>query len=265
MSNISNIIAAIPEADYPAFLSDALAYQTATAALVSAANDEKPVDLNTATTPKNLGKVYADAVTFELGHDARVRHAATLAKIAVERTGMAEQQTASQLEGWFAAQFDNSVKVLANVIAGFGGVDPVITEHGGWRFDPQYAELREALTDVARWGNLRTDYVYRMGGGQLANVPMSIPYERHSRTAILADNPAAMLLEYAERRYGRLADGYWLVAAQTPGVTLCWQNSTQQFAQPAPATVTRERAAMAEQMKAREDASKARATARRSA
>lgn len=254
MSNISNIIAAISEADYPPLLVDARAFQAATAALVAAANDEQPIDLNTATTPKNLGKVYADAVAFEVGHDARVRHAATLAKIATERADMAQQQAASQREPWFEEQFNAAVKVLIDVIAKHGGVDPTIVEVGSWRFDPQHADLREALAEVARWGNFRTDYVYRSGGGQLANVPMSIPYERHSRTAILADNPAAMLLEYAERRYGRLADGYWLVAAQTPGVSLCWQNSTQQFAQPAPANVTRERAEMAVQFKAREDA-----------
>jgi len=263
MSNISSIIAAVDVADYPPVLVDALAFQAATAALVAAANDEKPVDLNTATTPKNLGKVYADAVTFELGHDARVRHAAALAKIAVERTGMAEQQTASQLEGWFAVQFDNSVKVLADVIAKRGGVDPAIVEHGSWQFDPALAELREALAAVTRWGNLRTDYVYRSGGGQVVNPPVSIPYERHSRTAILANNSVVQVLEHAANQYGWLEAGYWLSAVATTGVELAWQNSTQQHQQAAPAAVARERALMAAQFQAREDAVKARHTARR--
>jgi hypothetical protein len=255
MSNISNIIANIPEADYPPLLVDALAFQAATAALVTAANDEKPVDLNTATTPKNLGGVYTAAVTFELGHDARVRHAAALLKIATERTAAAEQRTATLAEPWFAEQFDAAAKVLLDVIGKHdGGVDPAVTEHGGWPFDPQYAELRDALADVARWGNLRTDYVFRGGGGQLANVPVSNVYERHSRTAILADHNTDQLLEQAASRYRWLDAGYWLVAAQAPGVTICWQTSTQQHAQPAPAKIARYRAAMADQMKAREDA-----------
>jgi hypothetical protein len=264
MSNISNIIAAIPESDYPALLVDARAFEAATAALVAAANDEKPVDLSTATTPKNLGKVYADAVTFELGHDARVRHAATLAKIAVERTGMAEQQTASLAEPWFAEQFNAAAKRLVDVIAERGGgVDPTIIEHGSWQFDPELAELREALAAVTRWGTLRTDFTYRAGGGQVTDVPVSIPYERHSRTAILADNSVVQVLEHAANQYGWLEAGYWLSAVATTGVELAWQNSTQQHQQAAPAAVARERALMAAQFQEREDAVKARGTARR--
>jgi hypothetical protein len=251
MTRISNIIAAIPESDHPKLLLDALAFQAATAALVTAANDEKPVDLNTATTPKNLGKVYAAAVAFEVGRDARVRHAATLEQIATERLGSAQQQTANQFESWFAEQFDAAAKALVDRIAKQGGVDPTIVEDGSWPFDPQYAELRDALADVTRWGQLRTDYVYRFEGGQIANVPMSIPYERHSRTAILADHATALALESAAGRYRHMGDGYWLAAAQMPGVSLRWQNTQQQAAQPSPANVTRAQAAMADQAEAR--------------
>lgn len=254
MSHLSNIISAIPEADYPPLLLDALAFEAATAALVTAANDEKPVDLNTATTPKNLGKVLDAAVLFEVGHDARIRHTNTLAKLATERTNAAEQRTATLAEPAFAEQFDTAAKVLLDVIGKHGEVDPAVTEHGGWPFDPKYAELREALADVTRLGNHRTDFVYRSGGGQLANVPLSNVYERHSRTAILADNSAAQLLEQAAGRYRWLDAGYWLVAAQTPGVVVRWQDADQQHAQPAPAAIARNRAAMANQMKAREDA-----------
>lgn len=254
MSHLSNIISGVPEADYPPLLLDALAFEAAVGALVTAANDEQPVDLNTATTPKNVGRVLDAAVLFEVGHDARIRHANRLAKIATERTNAAEQRTATLAEPWFVEQFDTAAKILVDVIGKHGGVDPAVTEHGGWSFDPKYAELREALADVTRLGNLRTDFVYRSGGGQVANVPVSIPYERHSRTAVLADNSAAQLLEQAAGRYRWLDAGYWLVAAQTPGITICWQNSTQQHAQPAPAAIARSRAAMDKQMKAREDA-----------
>jgi hypothetical protein len=252
MSNISNIIAAIDADDYPPLLVDALAFQSATAALVTAANAEQPIDLAAATTPKNLGKVYADAVTFELGHDARVRHAATLAKIATERVGMAEQRTASLAEHWFAEQFDAAVKVLVDLVAKRGGVDPTIVELGSWSFDPGYAELREALADVARWGNLRDDYVFRAGGGQVTNVPVSIPYEQHSRCAILPDVNTSQRLDSFSRKFGWRSAGYWLSAIAAPGVTLCWQNSTQQHAQPAPAAIARSRAAMAAHVAERE-------------
>jgi hypothetical protein len=254
MSHLSNIISAIPESDYPPLLLDALAFEAATAALVTAANDEKPVDLTDAITPKNLGKVLDAAVLFEVGHDARVRHTNTLAKIAAERTNAAEQRTATLAEPAFTEQFDAAAKVLVDVIGKHGGVDPAVVEHGGWSFDPKYAELREALADVTRLGNLRTNYVFRSGGGQVANVPVSIPYERHSRTAVLADISAAQLLEQAAGRYRWLDAGYLLVAAQTPGITLSWQTSDQQHAQPAPAAIARSRAAMDAQMKAREDA-----------
>lgn len=239
MSHLTSIIAAIPEADFPELLLDARAFEAATAALVAAASNEQPVDLATATTPKNVGRVLDAAVLFEVGHDTRVRHAHTLAKIAVERTTAAEQRTASLAEPWFVEQFDAAVKVLVDLVATMGGADPTIVELGSWPFDPKYAELREALAEVARWGHLRTDYVYRAGGGQVANVPMSIPYERHSRTAILADNAASQLLESAAARYRWLDSGYWLSAIAAPGVTLCWQNGSQQRAQAAPAAIAK--------------------------
>lgn len=257
MSNISAIIAAIPAAKIPALLVEARAFQAATADLVAAAAAEQPPDLGGATTPKNLAEVYADAVAFEVGHDARVRHANTLAQIAADRTGAAEQITASRLEGWFAEQLNNAVKVLADLVTKQGGVDPAIAKAGGWQFDPELAELREALGGVAKWGRVRTNYTYRFES-QPANVVMSIPYEKHSRTAVLADHATAMVLESAATRYGHLEAGYWLAALQTPGVTLCWQTTAQQDTQPAPAAITRERAAMADEFMAQ-------ATARQSA
>jgi hypothetical protein len=259
MSNISNIIAAVDVADYPPVLVDARTFQAAASELLDSVKVEQPPDLNSVTL-KTLVKTHARAVESEVARDVKVKHAEALVKIAVERAGMAEQQTASQFEPWFAEQFNAAAKRLVDVIAERGGVDPTIVEHGSWQFDPELAELRTALANVAKWGRLRTDFVYRHES-QPANVPMSIPYERHSRTAILADHPTAMVLQGAATRYQHMGDGYWLVAAQTPGVTLCWQTPEQQAAQPEPANVTRERAAMADQMKAREAAFKARRSA----
>ena len=83
MSHIENIIAAIDPSDYPPVLRDALAFQAATAALVTATADEKAVNLSTAITPKDVAKVHLAAVAFDLGHDLRIQHANTLARIAV--------------------------------------------------------------------------------------------------------------------------------------------------------------------------------------
>ena len=260
MSHVSNIIAALPESDYPPLLLEALAFQTAADAQVAAANDEQPVSLSTAVTPKDVAKVVAAAVTFDLGHDLRIRHANTLARIATERTGMAQQRTATLAESSFAEKFNDAAKVLTDLIAKRGKVDPAVVDHGGWPFDPQYAELREALADVARLSDLRDDFAFLGGGGQLTNVPVSNVYEKHSRTKVLADVDTSQALEQVAAKYGWNSAGYWIAAAQLVGVTIRWQTGTQQHEQPAPAAIARERALM----QANHDAvSKARGTARR--
>jgi hypothetical protein len=256
MSHMSNIIDNLSESDYPPELRDALVFQAAAEALVSAANDEKPVSLSTAITPKDVAKVVAAAVAFDLGHDLRIRHANTLARIAVERTGYAEQRAATLAEPWFAEQFNAAAKVLLDVIGKHGGVDPAAVEHGGWPFDPAWAGVRAALADVEKFSNLRDDFVFMSGGGSVVNPPVSNVYEKHSRCAILPDVNAAQLLEQASGKHGWHGAQYWLITAQTPGVRLAWQTSSQQHAQPVPALIARERAAMQATFEAR-------ATARR--
>jgi hypothetical protein len=239
VSHIESIIAQIAEVDYPPVLRDALAFKAATAALVAAATDEKPIDLNTATTPKDVAKVLAAAVAFDLGHDLRIQHANALAKIAVERLESAQQTAASGHEAKFVIEFDAAATRLYELLAKLGGVDPEVADSGGWPFNPQWADLRAVLADLERLGILRDDYVYRSGGGQLAFTPCSIPYERHSRTAYLADAAASYYLEKRTKGYDTHSAGYWLMAAAAPGVRICWQSATQQNAQPAPALITR--------------------------
>jgi hypothetical protein len=239
MNHVESIVAAIPEADYPPVLRDALAFKAATAALVAAAAAEKPVDLTTATTPRNVAKVLDAAVAFDVGHDLRVQHANTLARIAVERLEAAQQVAASAAEARFVIEFDAAANRLYELVAKLGGVDPEVADSGGWPFNPHWTDLRAVLADLERLGNLRDDYVYRSGGGQLAFTPCSIPYERHSRTAYLADAAASNYLEQHTRGPGPHSPRYWLVAAAAPGVKICWQNATQQNAQPAPAQITR--------------------------
>ena len=263
MSHLSNIIAAIPESDYPRPLRDALAFKAATTALVATTADEKPVSLSTAITPKDVAKVHLAAVAFDLGHDLRIQHANTLARLAVERLEAAQQTAASGAEARFVIEFDAAAGRLYEVLAKLGGVDPEAVDAGGWSFDPQYAELREVLADVARLGNLRDDYVFRSGGGQITFTPVSSVYERHSRTAILADSNAAAYIERRTASFGGRGAGarYWLTCVAAPGVRLCWQTSAAQASQPAPAAIAKSRADMADQVAAREAAFAARVSA----
>jgi len=263
MSHIENIVANIPEANYPPVLRDALAFKAATAAQVAAVYDEQPVSLSAAVAPKDVAKTLDAAVAFDLGHDLRIQHANTLARIAAERLESAQQTAASGHEAKFVIEFDAAATRLYEVVAKLGGVDPEAVDAGGWSFDPQYAELREVLADVARLGNLRDDYVFRSGGGQITFTPVSSVYERHSRTAILADSNAAAYIERRTASFGGRGAGarYWLTCVAAPGVRLCWQTSAAQASQPAPAAIAKSRADMADQVAAREAAFAARVSA----
>jgi hypothetical protein len=259
MSHASNVIDALPESDYPTVLVDALAFQSSASELLDSVKAEQAPDLNSATL-KTLTKAHAAAVEFDLAHDAKVKHAEVLVKIAHERTSQAEMRAAILSQSSSAELFDDAAKVLLDLIAKRGGVDPTIVEMGSWSFDPELAELREALADVARLGHLRDDHTFLAGGGQVVNPPISNIYEKHSRTALLPDANTSQILEAASSRFGWRGPGYILVCAQTPGVVVRWQTSDEQHAQPAPAAIARSRANMAANFEA---TAKARGTARR--
>ena len=261
MSHIENIIANIPEADYPQVLTDALAFKAATAVLVTATADEKPVDLTTATTPRNVARVLDAAVAFDLGHDLRIQHANTLARLAVERLEAAQQTAASGAEARFVIEFDAAAGRLYEVLAKLGGVDPEVADSPGWMWDPRWTDLRAVLADLERLGKLRDDFTFRSGNAQITFTPVSSVYERHSRTAVLADANAAGYIEQRTAASGRHDARYWLVAANAPGVRVCWQTGAQQAAQPAPAAIAKRDADMRSQVAEREAAFAARVSA----
>jgi len=263
VSHIENIIANIPEADYPQVLTDALAFKAATAVLVTATADEKPVDLTTATTPRNVARVLDAAVAFDLGHDLRIQHANTLARLAVERLEAAQQTAASGAEARFVIEFDAAAGRLYEVLAKLGGVDPEVADSPGWMWDPRWTDLRAVLADLERLGKLRDDFTFRSGNAQITFTPVSSVYERHSRTAILADSNAAAYIERRTASFGGRGAGarYWLTCVAAPGVRLCWQTSAAQASQPAPAAIAKSRADMADRVAAREAAFAARVSA----
>lgn len=242
---LQTIVNAMPDDAHPKDLKEAHAFESAIAEMLTTAQVVEPLNPAAITTASEAKKAIDAAVAHDVGNESRVRHIKTLLPVAAARVEAAQQASAGAYIETFRKDFDTAAGRLYALIEKRGPIDPETVEVGKWNFDPALSDMRETLADLTRLGAVRDAYVYRGGSNNVAEPPMSIPYERNSRVAVFDDYAASQRFEDKAGGIHRHGARWFVIAAQTPGVRLRWQELTEQRAQPAPAHVARERAALA--------------------
>lgn len=241
-THLKNILNVVPSSKYSPEVKEAIEFDNAAKALVEQVGQPiPPVDLESATT-KDITKVHAAAVAYERDEPARAiaaKHAATLAKIADERLDEVWRGQYAQYEPLFAKQFDDGVAELKKYVDQLtaAGIDPhaVIAKH----WTAECKQLGHLLGVLGGLQSVRTSYRYADGEPPRA---LSDQYEESSRLAYFESHNIEM--RFRERVNAEHLD-WWLAALNTEGVTLKWQTKAQQEAQPGPAALISDRAALA--------------------
>jgi hypothetical protein len=227
--NTQTIIGAASSIDLPipTAAAEAQAFAAEAHRLLDSVRTDSAPDLATATT-KTLAKVHAAAVEFDATHDARLRHAEALVKVADERVATAWTASITDVVEALGEAFDKTAQEFAAELDKAGDVDAdVIT---GDRYNREWDRLRVLADRLATLKGARDAYAHWSGS---ARNPLGFEgLEKLTRVCILQDPNLAFNPPKGMGKHER-ADLAWFAAAvRHPDIELKWQSPQQQREQP---------------------------------
>jgi hypothetical protein len=243
-SALQSIMNNIPDSATSKELTEAKALETAITGMLEESQQAHAIDPATIRTASDVKKAVDAAVAHDLGNEARVGYLKSLVPVAAQRVEAAQQQIAGNHVEMFRKEFDAAATRLYSILTEHPQLDADMVGAGAWNFDPALAPLRDTLAELGRLGTVRDNYVHRAGSGGIADPPMSKPYEMNSRVAYFDDYAASQRFQSNTGSIARHSPKWYVIATKTPGMRLMWQSLAEQRAQPAPAKVSKSRAAI---------------------